>query len=338
MKAKHLIAIFTLLALSVTIFAGCTIGERPTTFIPRPLAAGEHPDQWSAEQRAEWMERYGLGEDMMLPPPPNFEWIDYWEETAPTYEDRTVMPEGVRAEDAEVLPMLRNTVDIFGSGRFYLRGITTVPESELAPASTSPIAMASNGDRAVFEQSINWIDMFQSDGFNFQARIQAATFNGMFGSQMRMIIEPAGMTIAFPQRNVYLSIADLVAAAGEEMPAMMDMDEFDLSGIGALEIPNNLQSTRVTAGGRDYLTATIPNEDEGTNTIFFFHNGQLARLETHMPDGNVSIIEVHAFSGSPPDAMFSTQGLSRMPMAQIMSLMEGLGGGDGEGGLGGLFG
>ena len=337
MKAKILIAMFALLALSVTIFAGCTINPPQAQGLgPPPLPEGMTPDQLSAAERQRLIDTYGLDPDtLMLPMPP-----DLNTDMGTTLPPLETMPQGVAAQSQEVYPMLRNVIDTFATGRFYLRGHTTVPDNEFTQSAGSvPIAMASDGERFVMEQNINWNDMLQTDGFDFGAsRIQAAIFNTTFGNQMRMIFDPAGPgpIIAFPVRNSYLSLADLAGALGGEMPDMgMDMEDFDLVGIGTLEIPNDLRSTRVTAGGREYLTATIPNEDDGTNT-FFFHNGQLVRMETRLADGSLSIIEVETFHGNPPASMFTTQGLTRMPLSQIMSLFEGMGGEGG--GIGGLFG
>ncbi|MCL2530806.1 MAG: hypothetical protein FWE40_01450 [Oscillospiraceae bacterium] len=334
MKAKHIIAIVIAVALSATLLAGCELNRPEPNYIPTPLAPGVNPHDLSAEQQAELRARYGLDENFMMPMPDGLTPID----EEPTLPPLDAMPEGEDIDSAEVRAMLQNTINILSSDSFYLRGRTTIPAGELSPhmSNNTPIAFASNGQRAVLEQNVNWSEMLAGDGFDFGAsRIQAAIFNGTFGNQMRMIIDPAGPIIAFPQRNTFLSFADMVEFFGEEMPAM-DMGEFDVMQLGDLTIPEDLQATRVTTGGREYLTATLPNAELGDNT-FFFRNGALVRMETRAPDGSRSIIEVDTFNASPPASLFNTQGMNRMPMAELMTLMEGMGEGGG-GLLGGLLG
>ncbi|MCL2194777.1 MAG: hypothetical protein FWB76_02375 [Oscillospiraceae bacterium] len=336
MKAKHIIAVLAALAISVTLLAGCDINRPTPIYVPTPLAPGMSPDDLSAAERQALINRYDLDPATMMMRVPD-EWAAYVVEDGPVLPPPAVMGAGVAADDAEVYPLLRNTIDILGSGRFYLRGRSSMPANDMAPASNNtPIAIASDGQRAVLEQHVNWNEMLASDGsFDFgQSRIQGAIFNGTFGNQMRMILDPAGPIIAFPQRNNFLSFADMIDFFGEEMPTM-DLEDFDVMQMGDLEIPDVLNATRITQGGREYLSASIANEEAGVNT-FFFHNGQLVRMETVMPDGNRSIIEVDVFHGNPPANLFTTQGMSRMPMAELMRLMEGMGG-DGGGLFDGLF-
>lgn len=333
MKAKHIIAIMVAVALSATLLAGCELNRQDPVYIPTPLAPGVNPHDLSAEQQAALRDRYNLDENFMMPMPDGLAPID--EET--TQPPIPTMPDGQAIDSAEVRAMLQNTINILSSDSFYLRGRTTIPAGELSPhmSNNTPIAFASNGQRAVLEQNVNWSEMLASDGFDFGAsRIQATIFNGTFGNQMRMIIDPAGPIIAFPQRNTFLSFADMVEFFGEELPSM-DMGEFDVMQLGDLTIPENLQATRVTLDGREYLTATLPNAELGDNT-FFFRNGALVRMETRAPDGSRSIIVVETFHGNPPASLFTTQGMNRMPMAELMTLMEGMGG-EGGGGLLGLF-
>ncbi|MCL2445509.1 MAG: hypothetical protein FWD06_01915 [Oscillospiraceae bacterium] len=338
MKAKHIIAIIAVLAIGATLLTGCEVNRPQAHYTPTPLAPGVDPFALSEAERQRLIDTYGLDPNtMMLPMPPDLEPVA--DQPAEPPLDIIDPNAGVDVLSSEVYPMLRNTINILGSGNFYLRGRTTVPATELTPQVTNntPIAFASNGERAVLEQTVNWNEMLATDGFDFGAsRIQAALFNGTFGDQMRMIIDSSGPIIAFPARNTFLSFADMIDFFGEEMPAM-DMGDFDVMQIGDLAIPNELNATRVTVGGREYLTATIPNEEAGVNT-FFFHNGTLARLQTVMPDGGQSVIEVDVFNHTPPAELFTTQGMRRMPMAELMQLMEGMGGGEGGGLFGGLLG
>ncbi|MCL2445189.1 MAG: hypothetical protein FWD06_00250 [Oscillospiraceae bacterium] len=123
-------------------------------------------------------------------------------------------------------------------------------------------AVSADGERTVFEQSINWYELLQPEGFDFGvSRIQAAFFNATFGSRVRMIFEAENTIIVFPEHNVLLSFNDLVDFFGEEIAHLQP---------------------------KQFITADI------------------------------------AFIEDPPAELFTTQGMNRMPMAQVMQLLEGI--------------
>ena len=77
-----------------------------------------------------------------------------------------------------------------------------------------------------------------------------------------MIFDPAGVVLAFPERNIFLSVADVAVAMGLEEAPVIDRDKF---------------------------------------------------------------IMVETLRDDLPENLFTTQGMSHMPLAQVMSLMEGMG-------------
>jgi len=254
MKAKHIIAIIAVLALGATLFAGCELNNavRTPNYIPTPtLPLGvDSLDGLTDAQRQALINEWNLDPATMeLPMPAHLAQYAVPDTTEP---GATTMPAGVATLASEVYPLLRNTFDILGSDRFYLRGRSTNPATELAPASNNtPVAFARDGQRTVLENQLNWNDALAGGGPNHfnENRVQAAFFNATFGSQMRMIIDPAGPIIAFPARNTFLSIAEMIDFAGGDLPEM-DMGNLDVMSLGILEIPDDLQATRVTVGGR----------------------------------------------------------------------------------------
>ena len=203
--------------------------------------------------------------------------------------------------------LMRDVAQTFSGGRFYLRGRTTVPANEFnAAVNNAPIVMAANGNRSVMEQTMDWGQLANN-------AVQATALRGTFGDSMRMVITPAGTYTVFPERNRFFSIADFIGGD-------MYTGEFDFTGLGHLNVTPNIAYTHVTRAGRVYLATTLPIDD-GTTT-FFFHNNQLRRMETTTTDGAFSLIELDTLHRNPPESMFNTAGMQRMPLADAMVLFE----------------
>jgi len=113
----------------------------------------------------------------------------------------------------------------------------------LVPTMPPLAAISDDGETAVFEQSINWQERLQPEGFDFGvSRMRAATFNGMFGSRMRMIFMPEGTFVAFPERSIFFSATDLITAMGDEA-LTLNRDDFITEDILLTDLPAELFTT-----------------------------------------------------------------------------------------------
>lgn len=200
------------------------------------------------------------------------------------------------------------TIEVLATGTFYLRGTSTLPAQhdhlfDLVPSPAVPIAFAADGDQFVLEQNIIWGDVLS--GF------QGILFRMIFGNRMRMVVsENNDARIVFPGRRFFFDLTDL----GDDLP-MFNLDDFDLTHLEALEIPEDLPVER--AG--NYIRVTLDNTDGGY-THFFYRSSLLRRIVTELPDGSVTVIEVDSLSGNPPESLFSTGWMLYIPLGWFVRL------------------
>ena len=340
MTKKQIIAVIAALGLMGTMIlaSGCEFQlfgrerEHEGTIRIPVIEVPDDFDELSPEDLLAFQNRHGLDANLQMTLPPGI----YEEETEPPPPPLVTMPAGVAAETSEVYPLVREIVDIFNSGRFFLRGRGTLP-GEMTPVgggNNASVTIAADGNNIMFQSSLDWNVMIQAmdEGGGARdfgrSRVQAATLSTLFGRQIRLIMTPQGPIFAFPDRNVFIDLPSIMEAAGEdeELPPM-DMGIMDNMGLSLREVPTDIPASSVTVGGREYLAATMVEGE--SRVVYYFHNGQLRRIETYSPEqGDVMILEIDEFHGNPEARLFTTQGMARAPMANIMTLME-MGGGGG---------
>ena len=327
MKTKQLIALILAAGLMMVFIAGCNLNpENPRDpvvridipTVPADLDIPDDLDELSDEEREELREALGLDEDMQFPIPEEF----VEEPTEPPPPPATTMPAGSAIQQNEVYPMLRNFFDTMTGGRYYMRVRMTVPD-ELGLGTIS-MAMARDGDSQMQEMTMDWLTLLQlsNDGrpdFG-RSRVQAAAMNTLMGRRVRIVATPENSFIAFPDRNAFVPAGDFAEEMGEEMFGMDDMP--DLSDLSDGQLPDAIRSERVTVGGREYVSATW--RDDGTSFSYFFHDGQLRRMEVTTREGT-TIIEIDEFHGSPDGRLFSSQGMRRMLITELAPVFGGLG-------------
>jgi len=282
----------------------------------------------------------GYDEPVTQPPPPP-----------------TTMPEGTKIQTNEGYEQLRKVNEIFGSGKFYLRGNGGAPESAGIPSAASgPMVIAIDGKKVMIESTADWGSLgsmiAQAEGKTLSlqeraaAKAQSIAMETLFGKKTRMILSPDGMYIAFPDKNKYIAPSELMKAAGlEEDEGEFDMSDFDLNALGinpGVEDlkPEQVESSKVTVGGKEYLCASISNKiDDPANDIrmdttikYYFLDGQLKRMETLITgledseDGQM-IMEIDEFHGNPDPKLFSVDGMRKAALQEIMNLFGTMGGG-----------
>jgi len=332
MNRKQIIAVLLSVVLVMAIAAGCemTIGNCNTQretggLINLPnINPDEVPDLNDAQAREDFRNKHGLDENLMVTLPPGVTELI----TEPPPPPLTTMPAGNRVQASEVYPLMRNAFDIMGSDRFYMSGRISADTG----FGSGPIVVARDGNRMMQEMTMDWSQLAQSPGNDFGvSRAQAAILTTTFGRRFRMIITPDGPVFAFPDRNTFIdatAVAQMDENAGDfEMPEDFELDFFGALG-GTRDIPQDVDSSRVTVGNREYLCATL---SEGSETVkYYFHNGDLRRMEaiSRDPQGNSFeiIIEFNELHTNPPANLFTTQGMRRAPLTDLMNLGN-LGGG-----------
>ena len=346
MNKKQIVALVAALGLMATLVLAAGGCER-TVEINEPQHPGainvhdippeEVPDfdVLSPEELADFMNRHGLDENLQMTMP---EGITEYEVTDPPPPPLITMPAGAPAQASEVYPLVRGVIDIFNSGRFYLRGRGTLP-GDMTPVgggNNAQLTIAADGNNIMFQSAIDWNMMMQAvdaaDGGaarnDFGAsRVRAATLSTFFGRQIRLVMTPQGPIFAFPDRNVFIDLPALLEAAGEdeELPPM-DMELFDAMGLSLRDVPRDIPASSVTVGGREYLAATMVEGE--ARVVYYFYDGQLRRIEAFSPEqGETMILEVDEFHGNPEARLFTTQGMRRAPMADIITFMN-MGGGN----------
>jgi len=332
MKTKQIISLFIAVALVMALAAGCewTIGNRNTErntggLINLPNITEDIPEDEAG--RRDFANRHGLDENMIITLPEGIT----EDVTEPPPPPLTTMPAGSKVEASEVYPLIKNVTDILNSGRFFLRGRLS---ADTGFGGGGPIVIARDGNKAMQESSIDWSLLAQNPGGGNDfglSRVQAVTLTSIFGRKFRMVITTDDIILAFPDRGTFIDTKALGEASGDtefEMPDDMS-GFFDGMGIGGnREIPRDVDSSRVTVGGRAYLCATI-GDDNGT-VKYYFEGNNLRRMEvvSFEQDGSAFevILEIDEFHGDPDAKLFTTQGMRPVPLPDIinmLSLMDG---------------
>jgi len=233
--------------------------------------------------------------------------------TAVAYDDyQAPAPLAVDLElQAQGRALITETLDVFNTGSFHLRGTTVLPTTldhlfDPLPGQTAAIVMAANADQMVFEQTISFSSML--------GNVRGFFFRLFFGNRMRMVVEDDDVRIIFPNRRLFFSVAELAELTGDDFP-VLDLADLDFSGLGDLVVPADLHVER--AG--NYIRVTLENAEDGY-THFFYRSGLLRRIVTELPDDSISIILVDSFSANPPARLFSTSWMLRFPLGWLLRM------------------
>lgn len=248
----------------------------------------------------------------------------------------TTMPKGAAAQSSEVYPLVKAVLETMNSGKFYLKGYSTsaAPGIDVAfgdlAGNYSLLIIAVDGNQMALENEVDWVAMLKasSEGNDFgSATALGLTMQTAYGKRLRMLFNNDGMYIVFPEKKKYTSFSDML---GEEASGEF-ADAGDLVGSMFGEVNtaalDNLESSRVTSGGKEYLCATLPSSDSSAMKLYFL-GGELKRIETitSSDSGDVStIIDVEEFNGSPDPSLFSTKGMSTVKLAELTNLFSKLG-------------
>ena len=254
---------------------------------------------------------------------------------APTQPPETMpptMPAGVETDAAEARRLMKDVLEIFGSGKFMMKTRSAAPFMEGGNIAT-PLTVAVDENVMAFEMEMDWASMFKGQGQSpASARIQGASAQTMFGKKMRFITRTDGMAIVFPDKKMYIPMGD----GSEEGGELMDFDLTAALGeaFGGASTPGeveeklkDIKSSKVTANGKEYLSAEVAtkNADGSTTTIrYYFLGGELKRIEAY-PDAESIMWEVDMLTTQVPANFFSTQGMRVMDIAQMAELGGGIG-------------
>jgi len=254
------------------------------------------------------------------------------EPTQPPETMPPTMPAGVETDAAEARALMRKVLEIFGSGKFMIKTRSPSPFMEGGNIAT-PLTVAVDENVMAFELEMDWATMFRDQGQSpAMSAINAGIAQSTFGKKMRFITKSDGMAIVFPDKKMYIPMGDGSEEGGE-------LFDFDLTAalgeaFGGAKSPEeteeklrDIKSSKVTANGKEYLSAEVAtkNADGSTTTIrYYFLGGELKRIEAE-PGAESVMWEVDMLTTQVPANFFSTQGMRVMDIAQMAELGGGLG-------------
>jgi len=322
---KKLICLFLGVAIVFALAAGCKVGIDIGPTEPTTIAVNEDDlnkarnelDLGELDALAQDALRRALELDVTIPA-----------EDSPPQTMPPPMPAGVEVDAAEVRALMRNVLDIFGSGKFTMKTRSSSPFVAGGNTAT-PLTVAMDENAMAFEVEMDWASLFRSEGQSVvQARIQGATAQTLFGKKVRIVTKTDGIMIVLVDKKTYMPMGDGSAEGGELM-------EFDLTGAmgdafgGAgsreeIEMRlNEIKSSKVTMGGKEYLCAEL--KAEGNTMRYYFQGGELKRIEADA-EGESVMWEIDMLSGQVDPAFFGTAGMRAMPLDQMADLGASLGG------------
>ena len=314
---KKLICLFLAMAAVCALAAGCTVEKPIGPTEPTTVAVNDADLNKAIDQLGELDDaalealRRAMEQGIEIPPD-----IGVPPETAPP-----TMPAGVQASPNEVYPLMVKVYNTLGSGTFLLRAKGSSPQGGPTMGNATSMTLAMDGANTMMEFDMDWTAVFKamSEGTPEygQSIVQGITAQGLFGKKARFVSRPDDVFIAFPDKKTYLSMGAPEESGSE--------GQLGLAGAfsGTLipdEVPDDIASSRVTMGGKEYLCATL---NEG-NARYYFLNGDLKRIEIEN-EGEVMILEIQELTGTVDPKLFTTEGMKVMPVDQMAQMGEGLG-------------
>ena len=322
---KKLVCLFLGLAVIFSLAAGCTdVSIGPTE--PTTRAVGDDDinkamDQLGADlgaaADAAYQEalRKALEKGVTLPVG-----------TEPVVTMPPPMPTGVQIKAEDVFPLMDKVRNILNSKTYTLKARGAAPPTAGMPLGTTPVTFVSDKDKSAFEVQMDWTNMLKAmtqgtPEYNMAA-LQGATMTTFFGKKVRFISKPDGDMIMLLDKKQYAPIPRGEGGEGGISMASMFGDVFSPP-----KSAGNVQASKVTDGGKEYLCATIPGE-EGLIMRYYFLDSNLRRIEMEAknPDTGakeVMVFEIDELSDKADPAVFNTAGFKALSMDELAQLGEG---------------
>ena len=251
-------------------------------------------------------------------------------ETAPLETLPPPMPEGSQVSADQLRPLMEQTLKILGGETFTLKARGASPMAGPAGGTTA-LTMVMDKDKTAFEVDMDWINMFKAMTAGTPeaglATIRGASMQTFFGKKLRFLSVPGNEAIVFLDKKTYTAFSADAEAEASGMPV-------DMAGsLGGMftpntEVPENLNASKVSMNGKDYMCATLVNEDGSTTMRYYFLNSELKRIEMQ-GEGETVIWEIDEIKATADPSFFSTAGMKKVSFEEL---------GDLTGSLGTLFG
>jgi len=324
---KKLICLFLGLAVVLSLAAGCdrTLGpEIETTKLvsdeERNQAAGQLGDlDDAAKQALDDM----LARGVTLPA-----------EELPVQPMAPPMPTGVQARPEDVYPLMEKVRNILSSDTYMFKARGSAPPSAGMPMGTTPVTFAVDKGKSAFEADMDWTNMMRAmaepgtQEYNM-ARINGATMATLFGRKVRFVSRPDGDLVLFVDKKTYVQIP---AGEGENGEGVLSMGSMFGEVFSPKKSAGDVQASKVTDNGKEYLCATIKGEGGVTMRYYFLvsEDSPLKRIEMDAPNpetgkNEVIVFEIDMLTDKVDAAMFSSAGFSVMPFDQMLGEAGGLG-------------
>jgi len=179
-------------------------------------------------------------------------------------------------EQAQAL--LDQTSAIFESGKYTLKA-----RGPSLAGKTTSIVFVVDGDRSVFEATMDWVSMLQEmEPANASSMLMGWVMQLLFGSKVRFIAEPDQATIVFVNRRTYIDVPGTPGLA--------------LGFTTLFDVPERTATTvsEPVIGGKKYLCAALEG-DEDVTTSYYYLNGALKRIGMEALNTDTGQTETFAF-------------------------------------------
>ena len=318
---KKLICLFLAMAVVFALITGCStdkyIGQTdPTTATVNQADLQNALGSLDGAMDAAVQEamRKAMEQGVTIPP-----------DTGPLETAPPPMPSGVQASPTELRPLMEKIYKIFNSGTFLIKAKGSSPMGGPTGQAqgTTPMTIAVDKDNTMMEFDMDWITMLKaaSEGTpNFgMATINGAIMITTFGKKVRFVSTPGNGFVAFLDKKTYIPMGAF-SEEGESAAPVDMAGTFSGSFLPKEGLPQEIKSSKVTMGGKEYLCATL---DDG-NARYYFQGGDLKRIEIQNTE-DIMILEIEALSGTVDPKLFSSEGFRAVPIDQLTSLGDNFG-------------
>jgi len=243
------------------------------------------------------------------------------------------MPTGVQIRAEDVYPLMERVRNILNSKTYTLKARGAAPPTAGMPLGTTPVTFVSDKDKSAFEVQMDWTNMLKAitqgtPEYNMAA-IQGAAMTTFFGKKVRFISKPDGDMILLLDKKQYAPIPRGEDGEGGGGDSPLSMASMFGDVFSPPKSTGNVQASKVTDGGKDYLCATIPGE-EGLIMRYYFaaldSNLRRIEMEAKNPDTGakeVMVFEIEELSDKVDPAVFSTAGFKALSLDELAQLGEG---------------
>jgi len=196
--------------------------------------------------------------------------------------------------EEEATALLDQTRAVLNSGKYTLKARGTSPFN----GKMTPIAYVSDGNRTMFEATMDWAGMLQEmSGDKVSSMLYGGIMQLFFGKKVRFITDQDQAMIVFVNRRTYIDVP--------ETP-----DSLDISAMFSGPEMTGMTVSEPVIGGKKYLCAALSGDNDVT-TRYYYLNGALKRI-TLTVDAEEIAFEIDLLSPTVDESYFSTKWMLKL--------------------------